>query len=222
MSPVFVCGVIRKFTNELGTFPQSLVPLTGPELKSRLATLVAKYSYEHFISGYDAWCKLHILDAQEWLRHVQSDVAAASRIKRDCSVVLNSSSSTQVTPGSELPKRSKVNDSGTSSTAGGAKTSSKPKGKKTAGTSSKVVQVAAGSPPNLPPLPTGPVGKSCKFNLKHLFLGEPECTKGVDCRMHHQRTVKSCIKADLLAFLAHKCSDDSQYSELCQAVQAMA
>ena len=81
---------------------------------------------------------------------------------------------------------------------------------------------AGGPPPSLPPLPAGQVGKSCKFHLKCLFLGEPKCSKGSDCTMYHQRTVKSCIKADLLAFLAHKCSDDVRYSELCQAIQTKA
>jgi hypothetical protein len=218
MSPVYLAGVLHELTNELGTFAAVLLPPTSADLKARLALIVSKYSFGEILSKYEIWCRQHILDAQAWLRVVETDASFSSRVKRDNTTALSSSSSLGVTLGS----------------AGGAakipKVSANKKPKAGVSKGNKAVTQTPvqpspgppGAPPALPPLPQGSSGKSCKFHLKHLFLGGPACTKGGNCTLHHQRTVKSVRKSDLLAFLAHKCSDDPDYLDLCQAVHQQA
>jgi len=220
MSPVYLAGVLHNFTNELGTFAAVLLPPTSADLKARLALIVSRYSFGEILSKYELWCRQHILDAQAWLRVVETDASFSSRVKRDNTTALSTSSSSSVTlePAGGAAKIPKI-----STTVKAAKPKAGAKGKK-AVTQTPVQPPPGppGVPPALPPLPQGSSGKSCKFHLKHLFLGGPACTKGMNCTHHHQRTVKSVQKGDLLAFLANKCSDDPDYLDLCQAVHQKA
>ena len=162
---------------------------------------------------------------------MQADPSASSRIKRDNSMVLSSSlSSSEASGPAKVPRIAGSSSTSGANTSSSGGASNKTKGKKKSSVkastvvSTAVPSVPAGPPPSFSPFPQGSIGRTCKFHLKHLFLGEPKCTppNGQTCLLHHQRHVKSTRKDDLLAFLAHKCQNDPQYHDLCREIQLKA
>lgn len=232
MSPVFLSGITQQLASELRwkTKPVAGLPVTERELKAALALTFAKYSFDYVSSQNNLWAVRYPIDKQEWDDLMQTDVEIRSKIKRDASSMLASSS---IASSSAVPQINKVVGPKKPKTGKG-------KGNGKAGVSvAQVAQVSGGGgagvgtssvvPPFTPAVvpgagSTGAAGRlnwtsSCKFHLKHLFLKTPDCTKGFNCDMFHQRKIKTIPKSNLLSFVNDKLSSDPDYNQLFTAIQ---
>ena len=177
---------------------------------------------------YGSWAALNHLEIMQWNAVIESSPAIQSLLRRgDSGLTVSSSSMFLASPGS-------VGGSSRSSQGGPSakkqRVVPKVKGVTKSATKKATVTVVPPSvssptlspPPSLPPMPQGDCANSCKFHLKYLFLAHPKCHKGPRCTFFHQRHVAKESKANLLAFVAHKCSSDLDLPDLIREINIKA
>ena len=222
-SPAYNIVVVQELFTRLRTNARTehLPPLTPAQIRQEVVVLMSEFTFSKFQDGYPAWQAQNAVANIQWHDVIRQSATLQQTIQSGAvgfSVSSSGSSASVVGSGQDGPvlkKAKKGNKTGAAkvqsagAAAGGA-------GIAGGGGSTAVVLATTGT------LPAGQIGKSCKFNVKHIFLNGPKCKKDAACPNFHQRGIKkgAAVRADLLQWAAVFCVNDSDYDDLKNAIVA--